>query len=90
MLWTEHQGICDQEWQAAQMCKSPSWGYHELPLNDSLCDGTCNETLDHNYPLADEKTKKKYQRNGHPTVAFAKTDVMRLIGKIASTDDLVL
>lgn len=88
LLWTEHQGIVDEKWQAEQAAESPLWGYHCLPYN-ALLPARSVAPTDHNYPLADVKTQDRYQRNGHSTVGVPKLDLVKLAAKVSSTDSLV-
>jgi hypothetical protein len=88
LLWTEHQGTTDEEWQALQACKNPNWGYHELPHNVMLSEATVvKECTNHNYPLSD--ASPRYKHNGKPTVAFPQVDVLQLAKKLAATEGLV-
>jgi len=64
LLWTEHQGICDHEVQAIWACnrETAQYGYHALPYNALEGEGTLIASMNHNYPLTDERTRKRYYK----------------------------
>lgn len=89
LLWLEFEQIVDDKWQAEQAAETPNWGWYEVPTTTPLPTETLVGFVDQDYPLADAKTRDRYQRNGHSTIELPRVDLVKLAGKIAQTDSLV-
>lgn len=85
-FYIEHQGVYLDEFMARQASDEPFWGFHELPLNDSLSTLT---TIAIHHEMPGSPANSRYKRNSQSTIEVPRLDLVKLAGKIAQTDALV-
>ena len=85
-FYIEHQGICLDEATAYRMADKALWGFHKLPLNESLSKRT---TIAVNHQMPASEASERYRRNGKSTMPVARLDLERLAAKLAQSDALI-